>query len=74
MVGVYCELIVYLVGVSGWTPCSSIYAHYPCVLFVYVIAWLGVKFGINFTSVVVRMAKIARGEAECNLPFSLQHK
>ena len=34
--------------------------------FVYVIAWLGVKFGINFTSVVVRMAKIARGEAECN--------
>ena len=27
--------------------------------FVYVIAWLGVKFGINFTSVVVRMAKIA---------------
>ena len=25
--------------------------------FVYVIAWLGVKFGINFTSVVVRMAK-----------------
>ena len=33
---------------------------------VYVIAWLGVKFGINFTSVVVRMAKIARGEAECN--------
>ena len=40
----------------------------------YVIAWLGVKFGINFTSVVVSMAKIARGEAECNLPFSLQHK
>ena len=35
------------------------------------------KFGINFTSVVVRMAKIARGEAECNLPFSglkLGHK
>ena len=26
---------------------------------VYVIAWLGVKFGINFMSVVVRMAKIA---------------
>ena len=32
---------------------------------VYVIAWLGVKFGINFTSVVVRMVKIARGEAKC---------
>ena len=44
------------------------------VLYNYVIAWLGVKFGINFTSVVVRMAKIARGEAECNLLFSLQHK
>ena len=35
-------------------------------IFVYVIAWLGVKFGINFMSVVVRMAKIARDEAECN--------
>ena len=34
------------------------------VLYIYVIAWLGVKFGINFTSVVVRMAEIARGEAE----------
>ena len=32
----------------------------------YVIAWLGVKFGINFMSVVVRMAKIARGKTECN--------
>ena len=32
--------------------------------FVYVIAWLGVKFGINFMSVVVRMAKIARGETQ----------
>ena len=28
-----------------------------------IIAWLGVKFRINFTSVVVRMVKIARGEA-----------
>ena len=56
--------------------CKSACFHFMCFtnkfnedshrLFVYVIAWLGVKFGINFTSVVVRMAKIARGEAECN--------
>ena len=41
--------------------------HIQCFSrFVYVIAWLGVKFGINFTSVVMRTAKIARGEAKCN--------
>ena len=43
---------------------SGVFEHFH--VYVYVIAWLGVKFGINFTSVVVRMAKIARGEAECN--------
>ena len=57
-------------GVNGCptcTPCTT--GDRIIMWFVYVIAWLGVKFGINFTSVVVRMAKIARGEAECNLPF-----
>ena len=42
-------------------------------VFVYVIAWVGVKFGINFTSVRLRLSgnKIARGEAECYLPLNL---
>ena len=43
------------------------------IVLVYVIAWLGVKFGINFMSCSENGSKIARGEAECNLlPFSLQ--
>ena len=37
-------------------------------LYVYVIARVGVKFGINFTSVRLSGNKIARGEAECYLP------
>ena len=40
--------------------------------FVYVIAWLGVKFGINFTSVVVRMAKLheAKPSAICHSHYN----
>ena len=34
------------------------------VRFVYVIAWVAVKFGINTTSVVLEMGKISRGKAE----------
>ena len=41
------------------------------VLYVYVIARVGVKFGINFTSVRLSGNKIARGEAECYLPLNL---
>ena len=36
-------------------------------IYVYVIARVGVKFGINFTSVRLSGNKIARGEAECYL-------
>ena len=39
--------------------------------YVYVIARVGVKFGINFTSVRLSGNKIARGEAECYLPLNL---
>ena len=38
---------------------------------VYVIARVGVKFGINFTSVRLSGNKIARGEAECYLLLNL---
>ena len=38
---------------------------------VYVIAWVGVKYGINFTSVWLSGNKIARCEAECYLPLNL---
>ena len=38
---------------------------------VYVIARVGVKYGINFTSVRLSGNKIARGEAECYLPLNL---
>ena len=40
-------------------------------LYVYVIARVGVKFGINFTSVRLSGNKIARGEAECYLSLNL---
>ena len=40
-------------------------------IYVYVIAWVGVKFGINFTSVRLSGNEIARGEAECYLPLNL---
>ena len=36
-----------------------------------VIARVGVKFGINFTSVRLSGNKIVRGEAECYLPLNL---
>ena len=42
--------------------------------YIYVIAWVGVKFGINFTSVRLSGNKIARGEAECYLPLNLTVK
>ena len=40
-------------------------------VYVYVISRVGVKFGINFTSVRLSGNKIARGEAECYLPLNL---
>ena len=40
-------------------------------VYVYAIAQVGVKFGINFTSVRLSGNKIARGEAECYLPLNL---
>ena len=40
-------------------------------IYVYVIARVGVKFGINFTSVRLSGNKIARGEAECYLSLNL---
>ena len=40
-------------------------------IYIYVIARVGVKFGINFTSVRLSGNKIARGEAECYLPLNL---
>ena len=40
-------------------------------IYVYVLARVGVKFGINFTSVRLSGNKIARGEAECYLPLNL---
>ena len=40
-------------------------------VYVYVIARVGVKFGINFTSVRLIGNKIARGEAEYYLPLNL---
>ena len=38
----------------------------PLVVFVYVIARVGVKFGINFTSYRENGSEITRGAAECN--------
>ena len=40
-------------------------------IYVYVIARVGVKFGINFTSVRLSGNKIAQGEAECYLALNL---
>ena len=34
------------------------------ILFVYVIAWVAVKFGINTTSVALEIGLISCGEAE----------
>ena len=34
------------------------------MIFLYVIAWVAVKFGINTTSVVLEMGQISRGKAE----------
>ena len=40
-------------------------------IYVYVKARVGVKFGINFTSVRLSGNKISRGEAECYSPLNL---
>ena len=42
---------------GGWKTITA--------LFVYVIAWEGVKFGINFTSCSENGNEIARGATEC---------
>ena len=39
--------------------------------YVYVIARVGVKFGINFKSVRLSGNKIVLGEAECYLPLNI---
>ena len=51
----------------GYTPST----HGITITYVYVIARVGVKFGINFTSVRLSGNTIARGEAECYLPLNL---
>ena len=50
--------------------CATIMAHVPPYIYVYVIARVGGKFGINFKSVRLS-GKIARGKAECYLPLNL---
>ena len=40
-------------------------------IYVYVIARIGVKIGISFTSVRLSGNEIGRGEAECYLPLNL---
>ena len=64
--------IVYLIGERAkrgdTIRCVQIRAG---EVYVYVIARVGVKFGINFTSVRLSGKKIARGEAECYLPLNL---
>ena len=40
-------------------------------IYVYVIARVEVKFGLNFTSVTLSDNKITRGKAECYLPLNL---
>ena len=49
----------------------AIFLSIDVIRYVYVIARVGVKFGINFTSVKLSGNKIARGEAECYLPLNL---
>ena len=51
--------------VLGWL------ARHLCLPSTFLVAWAGVKFGINFTSVSLSGNKIARGEAECYLPLNL---
>ena len=50
----------------------NLFIQFKCIfLYVYVIARVGVKFRINFTSVKLSGNKIARGEAECYSPLNL---
>ena len=35
-----------------------------CCVYVYVVAWVAVKFGINTTSVVLEMRQISQGKDE----------
>jgi len=42
----------------------TIITHGDMVLVLVKIAWVAVKFGINTTSVALRMGKISRGKAE----------
>ena len=53
--------------------CATIMAYVPPYIYIYVyeIARVGVKFGINFTSVKLSGNKIAQGEAVCFLPLNL---
>ena len=45
--------------------CSYKYIRtYKCIQYVYVIAWVAVKFWINTTSVVLEMGQISQGEAK----------
>ncbi len=41
---------------------------------VHVVAWVGVKYGINTTGIVVVVVNLVQGEAECNLSFPLQYE
>ena len=53
----------------AWRPFTVVFVHRKG--YVYVIARVGVKFGINFTSVRLNGNKIARGEAECYSSLNL---
>ena len=45
--------------------CIRCFSRFMIYIYVYVIAWEGVKFGINFTSCNENGNEIARGAAEC---------
>ena len=59
-----CVCVCVRVGLCVCAPRITIMRYFNDVVFVYVIAWVVVKFGINTTSVVLEMEQISRGEAE----------
>ena len=67
-----CGMCYYCRASEASETLSGVYIHIQTgAVYVYVIARVGVKFGINFTSVRLSGNKIARGEAECYLPLNL---
>ena len=58
------HVLVYLASSLTDTECKRHFALIISYMYVYVIAWVAVKFGINTMSVVLEMGQISRGEAE----------